>query len=111
MIGDRRRPADRDDLSTWIAGNPVDGLATNFGRPASLFDEFPCDRVCIATTAAPWHEAREIEWSGGSRGQPDRWHSSGGRWSRPPGPPGPNTLTGAHSWFRRYSVVANSPRR
>ncbi len=29
------------DLSEWIAGNPLDVLATNFGQPASLFDKFP----------------------------------------------------------------------
>jgi oxalate decarboxylase len=36
------------DLSMWIAGNPIDVLATNFGKPASLFEEFPRDRVFIA---------------------------------------------------------------
>jgi oxalate decarboxylase len=45
----------------WIAGNPVDVIATNFGRPASLFEEFPRDRVFIAPTGAPHHGAREIE--------------------------------------------------
>ena len=29
------------DLSQWIAGNPLDVLATNFGKPAALFDKFP----------------------------------------------------------------------
>ncbi len=29
------------DLSQWIAGNPADVLATNFGKPASLFEKFP----------------------------------------------------------------------
>jgi oxalate decarboxylase len=29
------------DLSQWIAGNPLDVLATNFGKPASLFEKFP----------------------------------------------------------------------
>src|SRR5262249_53079747 len=29
------------DLSEWIAGNPTDVLATNFSKPASLFDQFP----------------------------------------------------------------------
>lgn len=29
------------DLTEWIAGNPPDVLATNFGKPASLFKEFP----------------------------------------------------------------------
>src|SRR6266699_333921 len=29
------------DLSAWIAGNPVDVLATNFNKPASLFERCP----------------------------------------------------------------------
>jgi len=29
------------DLSQWIAGNPTDVLATNFGKPAALFEKFP----------------------------------------------------------------------
>jgi oxalate decarboxylase len=29
------------DLSQWIAGNPTDVLATNFGQEQSLFDKFP----------------------------------------------------------------------
>jgi oxalate decarboxylase len=29
------------DLSAWIAGNPADVLATNFGQPAALFQKFP----------------------------------------------------------------------
>jgi oxalate decarboxylase len=29
------------DLSQWIAGNPVDVLATIFSRPADLFEKFP----------------------------------------------------------------------
>jgi oxalate decarboxylase len=45
----------------WIAGNPVDVLATNFGRPASLFEKFPRDRVFIAPTESPRLGAREIE--------------------------------------------------
>jgi len=36
------------DLSMWIAGNPVDVLATNFSKPASLFQKFPHERVFIA---------------------------------------------------------------
>lgn len=36
------------DLSQWIAGNPVEVLATNFGQPASLFEQFPRERVFIA---------------------------------------------------------------
>ena len=38
------------DLSQWIAGNPADVLATNFGKPASLFEKFPSHDVFIAGT-------------------------------------------------------------
>jgi oxalate decarboxylase len=37
------------DLSAWIAGNPVDVVATNFNKPASLFEKFPCKDVFIST--------------------------------------------------------------
>src|SRR5712671_4297578 len=36
------------DLSQWIAGNPLDVLATNFGKPAALFEKFPRKDVFIA---------------------------------------------------------------
>jgi oxalate decarboxylase len=36
------------DLSQWIAGNPADVLATNFGKPAALFERFPKKDVFIA---------------------------------------------------------------
>jgi oxalate decarboxylase len=36
------------DLSEWMAGNPVDVLTTNFGRPASVFEKFPKKDVFIA---------------------------------------------------------------
>jgi oxalate decarboxylase len=36
------------DLSNWIAGNPVDVLATNFSKPAGLFQKFPHQDVFIA---------------------------------------------------------------
>ncbi len=36
------------DLTDWIAGNPADVLATNFGKPAPLFDRFPRKDVFIA---------------------------------------------------------------
>jgi oxalate decarboxylase len=38
------------DLSQWIAGNPMDVLATNFGKPAALFEKFPRKDVFIADT-------------------------------------------------------------
>jgi oxalate decarboxylase len=36
------------DLTEWIGGNPLDVLATNFGKPASLFEKFPKRDVFIA---------------------------------------------------------------
>jgi hypothetical protein len=36
------------DLSEWIDGNPSDVLATNFGRPASQFEQFPHRDVFIS---------------------------------------------------------------
>ncbi len=36
------------DLSQWIAGNPVDVLATNFSKPPALFEKFPKHDVFIA---------------------------------------------------------------
>jgi len=36
------------DLSQWIAGNPADVLATNFSKPAALFENFPRRDVFIA---------------------------------------------------------------
>jgi oxalate decarboxylase len=37
------------DLSQWIAGNPLDVLATNFSKPSSLFEKFPRRDVFIAS--------------------------------------------------------------
>ena len=37
------------DLSEWIAGNPPDVLATNFGQPALLFERFPRRDVFITS--------------------------------------------------------------
>jgi oxalate decarboxylase len=36
------------DLSAWIAGNPVDVLATNFDKPESLIRTLPHKDVFIA---------------------------------------------------------------
>ncbi|MEP6585100.1 MAG: cupin domain-containing protein, partial [Candidatus Udaeobacter sp.] len=36
------------DLSSWIAGSPVDVLATNFNQPESLIRAFPRKDVFIA---------------------------------------------------------------
>jgi oxalate decarboxylase len=41
------------DLSQWIAGNPTDVLATNFSKPASLFEKFPKKDVFIASKDGP----------------------------------------------------------
>jgi oxalate decarboxylase len=43
------------DLSQWIAGNSVDVLATNFGKPAALFEKFPRRNVFIADKDGPGH--------------------------------------------------------
>jgi oxalate decarboxylase len=37
------------DLSQWIAGNPADVLATNFGQRPDLFGKFPRHDVFIAS--------------------------------------------------------------
>src|SRR5580698_2120349 len=47
------------DLSSWIAGNPVDVLATNFSKPASLVERFPRERVFIAPTETPSQGERD----------------------------------------------------
>jgi oxalate decarboxylase len=41
------------DLSQWIAGNPPDVLATNFGKPAAFFEKFPHRDVFIADKDGP----------------------------------------------------------
>jgi oxalate decarboxylase len=41
------------DLSQWIAGNPVDILATNFGQPASVIEKFPNRDLFIAGGETP----------------------------------------------------------
>jgi hypothetical protein len=38
----------RDHLSQWIAANPQDVLATNFGQPAEVFAKFPDRDAFIA---------------------------------------------------------------
>ena len=48
------------DLSMWIAGNPIDVLANNFSKPASLFEQFPKERVFIAPVEKSSHPDREI---------------------------------------------------
>jgi hypothetical protein len=46
--GEQFRKHQAIDLSAWIAGNSIDVLATNFGRPASLFEKFPRKDVFIS---------------------------------------------------------------
>jgi oxalate decarboxylase len=41
------------DLSQWIAGNPADVLATNFGQPRDLFARFPDHDVFLAGKEGP----------------------------------------------------------
>ena len=41
------------DLSQWIAGNPADVLATNFGQPPELFGKFPHRDVFITGKDGP----------------------------------------------------------
>lgn len=41
------------DVSQWIAGNPADVLATNFGQPAELFHRFPKSDVFLTGPEGP----------------------------------------------------------
>jgi oxalate decarboxylase len=41
------------DLSQWIAGNPADVLATNFGKPEAPFKKFPRNDVFISLKDGP----------------------------------------------------------
>jgi oxalate decarboxylase len=49
------------DLSMWIAGNPLDVLATNFSKSQSLFEKFPRNRVFISPTETPPRGERELD--------------------------------------------------
>src|SRR4051812_14601 len=53
LIGFNSGVYEKIDLSEWIAGNPTDVLATNFGKPASLFEKFPHRDVFIADKDGP----------------------------------------------------------
>jgi oxalate decarboxylase len=48
LIGFNSGTYEEIDLSEWIAGNPVDVLATNFGKPESLCKKFPHRDVFIS---------------------------------------------------------------
>jgi oxalate decarboxylase len=41
------------DLTQWIAGNPADVLATNFGQTAELVEKFPHRDVFVAPKSGP----------------------------------------------------------
>jgi oxalate decarboxylase len=47
LIGFNSGVYEEIDLTEWISANPVDVLATNFGRPAALFNRFPRRDVFI----------------------------------------------------------------
>lgn len=53
LIGFNTGTYEAIDLSQWIAGNPVDVLATNFSQPAGLFGKFPKKDVFIADKSGP----------------------------------------------------------
>jgi oxalate decarboxylase len=48
LIGFNSGNYEEIDLTEWIAGNPIDVLATNFAQPASVFEKFPRKDVFIA---------------------------------------------------------------
>jgi oxalate decarboxylase len=48
LIGFNSGVYEEIDLSEWMAANPPDVLATNFGKPASLFEKFPHKDVFIS---------------------------------------------------------------
>ncbi len=48
LIGFNSGVYEEIDLSEWMAGNPVDVLATNFGKPEAVFQRFPRRDVFIA---------------------------------------------------------------
>jgi oxalate decarboxylase len=48
LIGFNSGVYEEIDLTEWMAGNPTDVLATNFGKPAALFNRFPRRDVFIA---------------------------------------------------------------
>jgi oxalate decarboxylase len=52
LIGFNSGVYEEIDLSEWIAGNPVDEPASNFGKPASLFQNFPRRDVFITESGA-----------------------------------------------------------
>jgi oxalate decarboxylase len=53
LIGFNSGTYEAVDLSQWIAGNPADVLATNFGQQAELFAKFPHYDVFLASKDGP----------------------------------------------------------
>jgi oxalate decarboxylase len=53
LIGFNSGTYETIDLSQWIAGNPVDVLATNFAQPPELFGRFPNHDVFLAGSSGP----------------------------------------------------------
>jgi oxalate decarboxylase len=53
LIGFNTGAYETIDLSQWIAGNPTDVLATNFGKSAALFEKFPRNDVFISPKDRP----------------------------------------------------------
>ena len=53
LIGFNSGTYEEIDLSEWIAANPADVLATNFGRPEALFHTFPRRDVFITDRSGP----------------------------------------------------------
>jgi oxalate decarboxylase len=49
LIGFNSGVGEDIDLSEWLAGNPSDVLATNFGKLEALFQRFPNRDVFIAS--------------------------------------------------------------
>ena len=41
------------DLTEWMAGNPLDVLATNFSKPAAFFEKFPKKDIFITDKDGP----------------------------------------------------------
>lgn len=48
------------DLSQWVAGQPLDILATNFAQKPAVFEKFPRERVFIAPLGPPLQPEREV---------------------------------------------------
>ncbi len=53
LIGFNNGVYETIDLSQWIAGNPTEVLATNFGKPEVLFKKFPRNDVFISSKDGP----------------------------------------------------------